>query len=352
MSRMIPGLDGLRAIAFLLVFALHTDYLQMGWVGVSLFFVLSGFLITGILLDMKQGLSAKDYFYKFYGRRFLRIFPLYYFYLILIVLLTTWLISIPYRPRYMQIVLDQVWYAVLYVYDFFFGTAGFQQSYFLGPVFRLAMFFVHSSGVFRFLADSPAVAIYPLPFSHMDAFAFGAYMSRFPIPRAKQQFFLLAGIIPALGFVSEYLATGTIGAFSAFGYPLLVPDAYKFIWAYSLLDYFFAVIIYGVAKESWLTGFLEWRSLRYLGKISYGLYVYHFPIVWFSGRIADLGVEPPLLKPLVMLIALSATILVASLSFHFLEQPIIHLKDRFFPLRSTDRPDHSAALEAEKSPLL
>ncbi len=79
MSLMIPGLDGLRAIAFLLVFALHTNYLQIGWVGVSLFFVLSGFLITGILLDMKKGLASRQYFLKFYGRRFLRIFPLYYF---------------------------------------------------------------------------------------------------------------------------------------------------------------------------------------------------------------------------------------------------------------------------------
>jgi peptidoglycan/LPS O-acetylase OafA/YrhL len=390
MSQMIPGLDGLRAIAFLLVFALHTDYLQMGWVGVSLFFVLSGFLITGILLDMKQGFSSREYFLKFYGRRLLRIFPLYYFYLILIVLLTTWLISLPYRPRYMQIVLDQIWYAVLYVYDFFFGTAAFQKSHFLdhfwslsveeqfyifwpllillvperylkklfitfiilGPVFRLAMFFVHGSGVFRFLADSPALAIYPLPFSHMDAFAFGAYISRFPIPRAKQQFLLLLVILPAVGFASEYLATGTIGALSAFGYPLHISNAYKFIWAYSLLDYFFAVIIYGVAKEAWFTRFLEWHSLRYLGKISYGLYVYHYPIVWFSGRIADLGIEPPLLQPLTALIAISATILVASLSFHFLERPIINLKDRFFPLHSTERRDPSSTLEAEKTPLL
>src|SRR5690242_18425984 len=103
MSGMIPGLDGLRAIAFLLVFALHTEYLQIGWVGVSLFFVLSGFLITGILLDMKKSLAAKDYFIKFYGRRFLRIFPLYYFYIILMVLVTTWLISVPFRPKYMQL---------------------------------------------------------------------------------------------------------------------------------------------------------------------------------------------------------------------------------------------------------
>ena len=67
---MIPGLDGLRAIAFLLVFAFHTDYLQFGWVGVSLFFVLSGFLITGILLDMKKTLATKDYFFQILWQAF------------------------------------------------------------------------------------------------------------------------------------------------------------------------------------------------------------------------------------------------------------------------------------------
>ena len=385
MLGMIPGLDGLRAIAFLLVFALHTDYLQMGWVGVSLFFVLSGFLITGILLDMKKSLPTKEYFIKFYGRRFLRIFPLYYFYLLIIVLLTTWLISIPYRPKYMQIVLDQIWYAVGYVYDFAFATAGFQHSRFLdhiwslsveeqfyifwpllillvpekwlkklfisiivlAPLFRLLFFFVHSSGVFRFFVAEPWLAVYPLPFSHMDAFAFGAYISRFPIPKAKQQFFWLAGLIPILGFASTYTATGDIGMVSALGYPLLLPDAYKFIWAYSLLNYFFMVLLYGVIAEGWFICFLEWRPLRYLGKISYGMYVYHFPIVWFSGRISDLGVEPPLLQPLVALIAFLGTLLVASLSFRFLEKPIINLKDRFFPLKSSAQPESVSALAAE-----
>lgn len=384
---MIPGLDGLRAIAFLLVFAFHTNYLQMGWTGVTLFFVLSGFLITGILLDMKEGLTTGQYFVKFYGRRFLRIFPLYYFYLILITLLAIWLISIPFRPNYMQIVLDQIWYAVFYVYDFFFGTAAFQKSYFLdhfwslsveeqfyifwplllllipkkylkqlfilfialGPLSRLALFFFHGSGILRFLADSPAHFIYPLPFSHIDAFALGAYISRFSIPRAKQQFLLLAGLIPVVGLVSEYMATGEMGDLSAFGYPLHIPEAYKFIWAYSLLNYFFAVVIYGVAREGWFTRFLEWRPLRYLGKISYGLYVYHFPIIWFAGRISDLGIEPPLLQPLSALIALLATILVASLSFHVLERPITNLKDRFFPLRDSHNREQSIPLATEKT---
>src|SRR5574339_970107 len=111
---MIPGLDGLRAIAFLLVFAFHTDYLQVGWIGVQFFFVLSGFLITGILLDMKKSLPPRNYFIKFYGRRFLRIFPLYYVYLLAATGLVLWLISISYRPNYMKIFLDQVQYAAFY----------------------------------------------------------------------------------------------------------------------------------------------------------------------------------------------------------------------------------------------
>lgn len=382
---MIPGLDGLRAIAFLLVFALHTNYMKAGWLGVSLFFVLSGFLITGILLDMKQALSIKDYFVKFYGRRFLRIFPLYYFYLIAFAILATWLVSIPYRPGFMRIFLDQVWYAVSYVYDFFFATAAAKGSYFidhfwslsveeqfyifwplliflvpekhlkrlfvsfiiLGPILRLTLFLIHASGVFRFLVDTPSAFIYPLPFSHIDAFALGAYISRYPIPKAWKQFAFLAVVLPVVGFAAQYLATGEFGSLSSLGYPLLLPDAYKFIWGYSLLNYFFAVIIYGVAHEGWFTGYLEWRPLRYLGKISYGLYVYHSPIIWFSGRIADLGIDNPILKPLTALIALIATILIASLSFHLMEKPIINLKDRFFPIPSSDRPRNVPRFVAE-----
>jgi len=369
---MIPGLDGLRAIAFLLVFAFHTDYLQFGWVGVSLFFVLSGFLITGILLDMKKSLTARDYFFKFYGRRFLRIFPLYYFYLALMTGVAIWLLSISYRPNFMQMFLDQVWYAVFYVYDFFFGTITFEYSFFLdhfwslsveeqfyifwpllillvperslkklfigfiilGPIFRIAFFFIHRSGVFRFLGDTVALAVFPLPFSHMDAFAFGAYISRYSIPKSKEQFFLLLGILPLVGFGSQYIATGEIGAISALGYPLHLPEAYQFIWGYTLLNYFFAVIIYTVVKHGLFVRFLDSALLRYLGKISYGLYVYHFPIIWFSIRVRDYGAVDPFAKPLIALISFLATLLVASLSYKYLEKPLLNLKERFFALKT------------------
>ena len=94
----LPALDGVRAIAFLLVVFAHINMsfggetagegvslwvskiFRGGWVGVDLFFVLSGFLITRILLDARQ---TDGYFRNFYARRALRIFPLYYGFLAL-----------------------------------------------------------------------------------------------------------------------------------------------------------------------------------------------------------------------------------------------------------------------------
>jgi len=368
---MIPGLDGLRAIAFLLVFALHTGHLQIGWIGVQFFFVLSGFLITGILLEMKKSLKPGEYFRKFYGRRFLRIFPLYYFYLILMAILVTILIAIPFRPNYLQIFLDQIWYAVFYVYDFFFSTIFSQQSHFLdhfwslsveeqfyifwpllillvpekwskrlfiafivlGPLFRLAFHFVYFSGVFRFFAKEVSMAVYPLPFSHVDAFAFGAYISRHSIPKAREQFWFLLGAIPLVGFATQYLATGELGYISAFGYPLHMPEAYQYIWGYSLLNYFFAITILVVARHGMFTKFLDWSPMQYLGKISYGMYVYHFPVIWFAGRLIGSSSKDLSLYPQSALAAFVVTLLIASASYRFMEKPILNLKDRYFSLK-------------------
>jgi peptidoglycan/LPS O-acetylase OafA/YrhL len=88
----IPALDGVRGLAVTMLVLSHfmiSDHwhgnavwnvLHGGWLGVDMFFVLSGFLITGILIDTK---SSKSYFLNFYKRRTLRIFPLYYFCLLI-----------------------------------------------------------------------------------------------------------------------------------------------------------------------------------------------------------------------------------------------------------------------------
>jgi peptidoglycan/LPS O-acetylase OafA/YrhL len=177
--------------------------------------------------------------------------------------------------------------------------------------------------------------VYPLPFTHLDAFAFGAYLSRYSLPKVKSQFFIWLGIIPILGFTSQYLATGSIGLISSLGYPLQMPHAYEFIWGYSLLNYFFAITLQAVAKEGLFNRFLELPFMRYLGKISYGLYVYHFPIVYFVGRIRDWNpaIPEPIAKLLTAIISFAATLLIASLSYRLLEQPMLSLKDRFFAVK-------------------
>src|SRR5580700_8080284 len=79
MKRKIPQLDAVRGLAILVVMFHNGGQLQRlfahGWMGVDLFFVLSGFLITGILVDTRQ---SEGYFRNFYARRCLRIWPLYY----------------------------------------------------------------------------------------------------------------------------------------------------------------------------------------------------------------------------------------------------------------------------------
>jgi peptidoglycan/LPS O-acetylase OafA/YrhL len=363
---MIPGLDGLRAIAYLVVFFYHIDYLKFGWAGVQLFFVLSGFLITDILLRMKEILPIGEYFKKFYLRRFLRIFPLYYFFLFLMLGVSAWFISVSYRPFMMSTLQDQLPYAFIYVYNFYIAYREYLPSPFLdhlwslsveeqfylawpllifltkekwlkkiflagivaGPLFRVALFVANDMGFSRYLQDSFPGALYALPFTHLDAFAFGAYISRFAFPHAGKQLVLLGLLLPAAGLLSYYLDTGEAGTWSSLGFLVALPNGYQFLWAYTFINYWFALLIYCVVKERLFVRFLEFPPLRYLGKISYGLYVYHLPVIWFSVRVRDLeGMEATPRLPLYFL-AFVVTILISSISYHIFEAPLIRLKDR------------------------
>ncbi|HRK90021.1 MAG TPA: acyltransferase [Anaerolineales bacterium] len=363
---MISGLNGLRAIAFLIVFGIHIDSLQFGWMGVQLFFVLSGFLITDILLRMKESLPLGKYLYTFYVRRILRIFPLYYFFLFLMFGVSIWFLSIPYRPGMMEVLQEQIPYAFLYVYDFFFTLKDYQASPFfdhlwslsveeqfyliwplliyltpekllrkmflagivVGPLFRVAFFFAYQAGLSAYFREPVSAALYPFPFTHVDAFALGAYISRFPIPHAKKQLIWLGILLPVIGFASEYLYVGELGRLSSLGYPVALPNAYQFLWAYTIINYWFALLIYCVVNEKLFVPFLEIPLLQYLGKISYGLYVYHLPMIWFAGRLNDVPGVGSVSRPLSYLIAFAATLLLSSISYHLLEEPLIRLKDR------------------------
>lgn len=367
---MIPGLDGLRALAYIAVQGGHVGINSFGWVGVQLFFVLSGFLITGILVRMKNSLNRRDFFVKFYGRRFLRIFPLYYFYLGVLASLVILLPYIDFKPWQKVVNTDfvqQLWFATFYVYDFFHASSCYEYSRFLtvlwslsveeqfyifwplilflspaknykrlflsavalGPVIRLLLSLLYQARPFPILLDNPELAIYVLPFSHIDAFAIGAYISQFDLPRPRLQFFALAFLVPAIGFASQFFVMGEIYP-NSLGYEFPAQYAGKEIWGYSLLNYFFAVTIYSVARTGLFNRFLDHFSMRYLGKISYGLYVYHNAVIWLTLKLnapVQLGTWG------MFFFVLAGTTALASLSFFSFEKPINNLKEKFFPVR-------------------
>ena len=378
---MIPGLDGLRAVAILLVFFLHADYVYIGWVGVQLFFVLSGFLITDILLRMKESESGKDFFKKFYGRRFLRIFPLYYFYLALMLIIAAILIRADYRTNYMELFQAQASYAFVYAYNLFNASAAYsgesrlighlwslsteEQFYIFwplilfltpkkhlkklllaavlfGPLFRLGVTVLFRFGTVSFLHDDMGVVIYVLPFSQVDAFALGALITQFKFPKARLQFFILLALTPIVGLATQYYSTGALDTVSALGFPFPLQYDLKQVWGYFYLNYLFALLIYLVVKEKMFLRLLDNKVMRYLGKVSYGLYVYHYAVIWFVARIRDFGISEPIAKPLTLIISAAVTFLLASLSYKYSQKPILDLTERYFPLNKEDNKNATA----------
>lgn len=365
---MIPGLDGLRAVAFLLVLGAHTDNLSFGWVGLQLFFVLSGFLITGILIRMKNSLGKREYFTKFYGRRFLRIVPLYYFYIFLMFGLKFAAPVLEFKPLLNEFgdkFWLQVWLSIFYVYDFFHTTSAYEHSRFfthlwslsveeqfyilwplivfltpnekmkrlffgaiaLGPIMRGVVYWVYSYHRLPFMTTIPDIAVYAMPFSHIDAFAFGAFASQFEIPRPRLQLFLASILVPAIGLSTQYLVEGR-ALWSTLGQGFLFSVGYMQIWGYSLLNYLFMVLIYNVAKTGLFNHTLDLPPLRYLGKISYGLYVYHTAAIWLVLKLGSIDSGNMVLYG----ISFVVTAVVASLSYQVFEKPINDLKDKYFPL--------------------
>jgi peptidoglycan/LPS O-acetylase OafA/YrhL len=368
---MIPGLDGLRGLAYLLIFFVHTDYINFGWAGVQLFFVLSGFLITGILVDTKRVLPGGKFFIKFYGRRLLRIFPLYYFYLLLVFLISLGLFNLGALSRKMELFWQHLPYALTFTYNFFyvvakepsmflshFWTLSVEEQFYViwpllifltpersykklflgaiafGLLFRVGFTIAYEVYQFPWVAQGAAHGLYPITLSHMDAFGMGALISQYKLPRSTRQFAVLAVLLPIIGFAAQYLATGSFGPLHGLGYPYLMENAYQYIWGYLLLNYFFGVTIDAVAREGLFRRVLTLKPLTYIGKISYGLYVYHLGTIFLIYRLLgpEINLPLPLAKFILMVLEFVVVFIIASISYRYLEKPILNLKDKYFPI--------------------
>ncbi len=367
------GLTSFRALAFFVVFLGHAGALNAGYLGVQAFFVLSGFLLTPILIEMKVHLPVKCYFVNFYGRRALRIFPLYYLYLILAAGLS---LAVVRQADYAGVAtvdrfLEQFPWVMTYTYNFFhasdlhehsflinhFWSLGVEEQFYLvwpvillltprrrlkgtllaivaaGPLVRLLIWIIVSNQVFPPLLDHGALVIYVLPFSHFDAFAVGGFFALYQRSKTPASTWFIVGSALALGFATDWFFSDYQGSLYGFisrlGYALFMEDSYKFIWGYSVLNLVFAFMLIQIKDRKFLPALFENRTLNYLGTISYGLYVFHYPILWLVGLW--LPESSLLTKGMISLLLL---IPVSALSYELMEKRLIRLKSRFFPKES------------------
>lgn len=354
----IRQLDGLRFVAVSFVLLQHFAYyigqkFSAGYYGVDLFFVISGFLITKILLQ-QNGSPGKLYL-RFLGRRTLRIFPIYY-----LTLLVLWLVQFPY-------VREHILYLATYTYNYavvahqiplnhathFWSLSVEEQFYIFWPwiILGLKKYPVLLKGVLVavILFCGLQLLLDIIPF-------FTPYNYYGLIPRA---FSLALGGWGAMCFADKKSLPVWLKA--TWIEPVVIVLLLYFLHKplpvqpiiLPLISLFFILkAVYGGFSMQWLAKGLSNKYVVYLGTISYGIYIYHLPIAYYLtndlfyayiwNRIdfaaipwgAKLQYHPWLLKlPLYS----TAAVIAAHVSYQYLEKPILSVKDRYFRYPAADK---------------
>jgi peptidoglycan/LPS O-acetylase OafA/YrhL len=192
----------------------------------------------------------------------------------------------------------------------------------LGPALRFVVTFLPVSD-----GDLP-VAIYSLPTSHLDAFAAGAMLTfaKSQTHRRAVGFVLLGFSVVASAGVANMLDMHSDGGvnWKTLGFPHLLAENFAFVWGYSILNLGAACAILAATRLSGTVPFLSAKPLVYVGKISYGAYVYHLPL-----HVVLASLIPPENAAFTALYA-AAVLGVSALSYRFFELPLLKLKDLKF----------------------
>ena len=367
-----PALDGLRAIALLLVFFQHYLDLPWGWTGVEIFFVLSGFLITGILFDTRD---APYRVRSFYVRRTLRIFPLFYGVMLAVLLFQPvfhwqlswgWLLWPLYLGNYLRFVhpfhahtaMEQLadfqligslgHQQVRLIFGHFWSLCVEEQFYLVWP---WAVFFIRSRRTLlwicaatlpiclaaRVLCESAlphwmidnGILQRATPL-HIDALLLGglvALLLRGPGAAKLLRFGRYALMAATLALI-VWAALTPAHQFLANPYPY---PRHMETLGLTLIDIYSALLILvAIQPASLLFKPLNARPLRWIGRVSYGAYVFHdVPHALYSRAAATIA--PNHSYGVAAMLALAGTLALAALSFRFFETPFLNLKDRLAP---------------------
>lgn len=340
----IPGLDGLRAIAVLIVLVAHfgLSHIVPGGFGVTVFFFISGFLITRLLIaeaEKKGRVGLKD----FYVRRAIRLFPA----LLGMTFVTTAVhvglgLGSPvatefaaanlYFTNYYQIAAQAVGAAPYMSWTPLWSLAVEEHFYMvfpallvltglnwrrlttvllavivLVPIWRLAVSLIwpETAELYTYMATDARID----SIAYGCLFTLGLHQLRDP-----------ARLRVLIGWVPSVLAALVL--FATF---LIRDDMFRQVLRFSVQGLTLGVLLlnlYFGRVFQWAFPVLELAPLRWIGRVSYGLYLWHFPVLDLVER-ADLGTAPT------VIIALAASFAITALSFYFWEQKFVTLRKRF-----------------------
>ena len=363
----------------LFVIVFHYGYFTAGWIGVQIFFVLSGFLITSILLAERQ--RPVPFFKRFYWRRSLRIFPFYFAYLL--ALTAVFLISghpEAFASRWAYLYTYTYNYALLRVpleqspaFTHFWSLAVEEQFYLVWP---LAVYYLSrrslSVVVGAALVVSPLVRLFSviagaalapghpepglfayatLP-AQFDALATGAGLALIDHRRLAHPARLLgvmsvvvlglglmnvlAAAAPGDGATTRAALSALLDSGTSFGYAPFGTARFQHVWSYSAINLWSAMLVINILRAGALHTWLGHRWLVYTGQISYGLYVFHYPLMALLKTA--IYIRPMSLRgAVVFVVYLPALFVIAGLSFRYFESRFLAWKDARYSARPGER---------------
>jgi peptidoglycan/LPS O-acetylase OafA/YrhL len=343
--RYIPELDGLRGVAILMVMGVHgmIPFMKGGFIGVDIFFVLSGFLITTILIQEYNLHNSID-LGKFYLKRFLRLMPALLLLLVTVSIAGFFLLNSDLARANLKSALISLFYL-----SNFEKIADLYSSVFLGHTWSLAIeeqFYILWSLLLvlllRFVKSRKKIVYIVLSLAFLSWMLRVLYM-QIGISRNRVYFGLdtrmdglllgsALGILLASELINEMrkrqiaqwlklLTPFSFGLLIYIGVALNHRNPQTYYWVITLVEVLVAILILDVfiSKHSFVRQLLSREPLTWIGKVSYGLYLWHFPIYM---ALIFFGLN----TPLNMVYGTVVASLIAVLSYYLVEQRFLKIK--------------------------